>query len=113
MKNVSELPEHTKINNHAIKLEESKQPPFESIYSQGLVELETLKTYIKANLANSFIQLFKSRIRAPILFNQKPDVSLCLYVDNWGLYNIIIKNQYLLPLIGESLNRISRARKFT
>ena len=43
------------MNKNAIKLEEDKQPPFDLIYSLGLVELETLKTYIKINLANNFI----------------------------------------------------------
>ena len=51
----AKLPENTGINEHAIKLEESKQPPFGPIYSLRLVELETLKTYIKTNLANGFI----------------------------------------------------------
>lgn len=57
------------MNNHAIKLEESKQPLFGSIYSLELIELEMLKTYIKINLANDFIRPFKSRAGAPILFN--------------------------------------------
>ena len=51
----AELPENTGINEHAIKLEEGKQPLFGPIYSLGLVELETLKTYIETNLANGFI----------------------------------------------------------
>ena len=55
--NAVELPENTRINEHAIKLEEGKQPSFGSIYSLGPVELETLKTYIKTNLANGFICL--------------------------------------------------------
>ena len=46
---------NTKINEHAIKLEEKKSSPFKSIYSLRLVELEALKTYIKINLVNSFI----------------------------------------------------------
>ena len=51
----AELPENPGINEHTIELEEGKQPPFGPIYSLGLVELETLKTYIETNLANSFI----------------------------------------------------------
>ena len=111
--NATELPENTGINEHAIKLEEGKQPPFGPIYSLGPVELETLKTYIETNLANGFIQSSKSPAGAPILFNRKPDGSLCLCVDYWGLNNITIKNQYPLPLIGESLDRLGRAKQFT
>ncbi len=50
-----ELPEHTKINNHAIKFVDDWQPPYSLIYNLGPVELETLKTYIENNLANGFI----------------------------------------------------------
>ena len=53
--NIAELPENTGINEHAIKLEQGKQPPFGPIYSLGPVELETLKTYIEIKLANGFI----------------------------------------------------------
>ena len=43
------------MNDHAIKLKEDKQPLFSPIYSLKPVELETLKIYIKINLANDFI----------------------------------------------------------
>ena len=76
-----ELLENTGINEHAIKLEKSKQPPFGPIYSLGLVELETLKTYIETNLANGFIRSSKSPTEAPILFDMKPNKSLRLCVD--------------------------------
>ena len=112
-KNAAELPENTRMNEHAIKLEKGKQPLFEPIYSLGLVELETLKTYIEINLANDFIRPSKSPVGAPILFDRKPDGSLCLCVDYWGLNNITIKNRYPLPLIGESLDWLSQAKRFT
>ena len=113
VENAAELPENTGINEHAIELEEGKQPPFGPIYSLGPVELETLKTYIETNLANGFIRPSKSPAGAPILFDRKPDRSLRLYVDYRGLNNITIKNRYPLPLIGESLDRLGRARRFT
>ena len=111
--NAAELPENTGINEHAIELEEGKQPPFGPIYSLGPVELETLKTYIKTNLANGFIRPFKSPAGAPIFFDNKPNGSLRLCVNYWGLNNITIKNRYPLPLIGESLDRLGRAKRFT
>ena len=113
VENAEKLPENTRINEHAIELEKDKQPPFGLIYSLGLIELETLKTYIKINLANDFIRPSKSPTEAPILFDKKPDGSLCLCVDYWGFNNITIKNRYPLPLIGESLDWLGRARRFT
>ena len=110
---IVELPENTKMNKHIIKLEKGKQPPFRSIYSLRLVELETLKTYLKTNLANGFIRLFKSPIRASIVFDRKLDKSFRLCIDYWNLNNITIKNQYLLLLIGELLNWLGQVRRFT
>ena len=87
-----ELLENTRINEYAIELKKGKQPSFGPIYSLELIELETLKTYIEINLANSFIRSFESPIGAPILFNRKSDRSLCPYIDYWGLNNLTIKN---------------------
>ena len=109
----SELPEHTGINDHAIELVEGQQPPYGPIYSLGPVELETLKAYIETNLANRFIRPSKSPAGAPILFERKSDSSLQLCVNYRGLNNLTIKNQYPLPLIRESLDRLVRAKQFT
>lgn len=50
-----ELLENTGINKYAIKLKDSKQPPYRLIYSLGLMKLETLMTYIKIHLKTGFI----------------------------------------------------------
>lgn len=52
---IVELLEYIEINNHPIELIDGHQPPYGLIYSLKLVELETLKIYIKTNLANNFI----------------------------------------------------------
>ena len=84
---IAELLENTGINKYAIELEKDKQLLFGPIYSLGPVELETLKTYIKTNLANSFIRSSKSPAGAPILFNKKPNKNLRLCVDYQSLNN--------------------------
>ena len=98
------LLEQISINDHSIKLKNGKRPPYESIYSLGLVELGTLKIYININLANGFIQPSKSSICTSIVFVCKPNGSLHLYTNYRGLNNLTIKNQYLLSLIGKSSN---------
>ena len=98
------LLECTELNEHAINLEDGKQPSYGPTYSLGLVELETLKTYIKTHLKTGFIQPSKSPVGTPILFDKKLNNSLCLCVDYRGLNNLMIKNRYLLPLIGKSLD---------
>ena len=91
VKNAIKLLENTRINKHAIKLEESKHPLLGLIYSLEPIKLEILKTHIKINLVNGFIWLSKSPTKTFILFDQKPDKSLYLYVNNCGLNNTIIK----------------------
>ena len=100
----SEFPKYTEINNKAIELVNNWQPPYGPIYSIKTVELETLKTYIKTNLANGFIKPSKFLAEAPIFFDKESDGSLQLFINYWGLNNLSIKNRYLLPLVGESLN---------
>ena len=107
------LPKHKEINKYAIELQKGKQPSYSPIYSLGSVELETLKTYIETNLANSFILPLTFSAKAPILFVQKSDGSLCLYVNYQGLNNLIIKNWYPLPLIEKFLDLLAWAKRFT
>ena len=84
--------EQTRANEHVIELEEGKQPLYGPIYSLGPVELETLKTFIKTNLANGFIRVLKSLANASILLVCKPNNSFHLYVNYQGLNNLTIKN---------------------
>ena len=55
IKNITDFSKYIKINNHIIKLKIYKQPIFKLIYSLDPVKLETLKIYIKINLAYGFI----------------------------------------------------------
>ena len=68
LNSAAELTERTKINDDPINLLDDKQLPYSPIYSLGPVELEMLKTYIKANLARSFIRPSQSFASALILF---------------------------------------------
>ena len=95
------------------ELQESQQSLYELIYSLCLVELKTLKTYIKTNLTNGFIRPSKLPNGIIILFIGKLNGSFCLCVDYWDSNNLKIKNQYLLPLTGESLNQFSQLKRFT
>ena len=112
-KSANILLEQIGANEHIIKLEKDKQSSYEPIYSPRPVELETFKTYIKTNLPNGFIRTLKSLADALILFVRKPNGSFCLCVAYQGLNNLTIKNWYLLLLIGESLDRLGQAKRFT
>jgi hypothetical protein len=60
-----------------------------------------------------FIRASSSPSGAPILFVKKGDGSLRLCVDYRGLNEGTIKNRYPLPLLQETLMRLSKARYFT
>ena len=107
---VSKLYEHIRINNHTIKLIDGQQPSYGPSYSLGLVELETLKGYIKTNLANGFIKPSKSPSDTLILLDQKSDSFFRFCINYWDLNNITIKNRYSLPLIKKLLDRLRRTK---
>lgn len=111
--NANILPDHGP-HDHAIDLiNKEKQPPYGPIYNLSETELATLRAYIDTHLETGFIKPSKSPAGAPILFTKKPNGGLRLCVDYRGLNNLTIKNRYPLPLVGESLDRLGRARKFT
>ncbi len=110
--NANSLPPY-RDEDHAIKLEPGKTPPFGPLYNLSEYQLKTLCEYIDKNLANGFIRPSKSSSGAPVLFTPKPDGTLRLCVDYRGLNSMTIKNRYPLPLIDEILDRLSGARVFT
>jgi hypothetical protein len=76
-------------------------------------ELLVLKKYLNENLKKGFISPSTSTVGSPILFIKKLGGGLRFYVDYRGLNAIIIKDRYLLPLVTETLTRLSKARYFT
>lgn len=109
----AELSEHISINDYFINLVDNKQPLYSQIYSLELVELKTLKTYIKINLANSFIWPFQLLAGIPILLIKKKDDSFQLYVNYLGFNNLTLKDWYSLPLSGEFLDCLDYTKYFT
>jgi hypothetical protein len=106
------LPPHRPYD-HTIPLEPGTTPPFGPIYPMSPAELEVLRKYCEDKLRIGFLRHSQSPCGAPILFVKKPDGTLRLCVDYRGLNKITTKNRYPLPLIGELLDRICRAKYFT
>ena len=76
-------------------------------------EIEELRRYLDDNLAKGFIRASRSHAASPVMFVKKPGGGLRFCVDYRGLNAVTIKNKYPLPLIAETLNRLSRAKIFT
>lgn len=64
----TELFEYTRINNYAINLVDGKQSLYELIFSLGLVELKSLKIYMKTYLVNTLIRLCEFLASALIFY---------------------------------------------
>lgn len=76
-------------------------------------ELDALREFIDKNLGRRFIQLVKSCMAAPILFQEKKDESLGLCADYRGLNGICIENMYSLPLMKNMLAYQAKGKIFT
>jgi transposase InsO family protein len=106
------LPPHRPYD-HRIPLREGFTPPFGPLYPLSKTELQALKEWLEDNLSKGFIRASSSPAASPILFVKKPDGTLRLCVDYRGLNEGTIKNRYPLPLLQETLMRLSRAKYFT
>jgi len=106
------LPPHRPYD-HSIPLEPEAQVPFGPLYTLSQKELEELRSYIDENLKKGFIRRSESPAGAPVLFVPKKDSKLRLCVDYRGLNKITVKNRCPLPLISETLDRLSTAKIFT
>jgi hypothetical protein len=76
-------------------------------------ELLVFCKFLDENLAKGFIRTSVSPAASLVLFAKKPEGGLRFCVDYRALNTIIIKNCYPLPLIQETLARLSRAKIYT
>lgn len=99
--------------DHKIVLEEGKDPPWERLRELDIEKLRTMKDYIQKSLERGWIRPSSSPAGAPVLFVKKKDGSVRVCIDYRGLNDMTIKDRTPLPLIGESLDRLSKAKIFT
>lgn len=96
-----------------IDLKEGTTPGFGPLYSMSREELLVLKKFLEDNLRKGFIRPSSSSCASPVLFARKPGGGLRFCVDYRALNAITIKNRYPLPLLQETLSRLSTAKWFT
>ena len=108
----AKFPDSTRVE-HSIPVEEGAEVPYGPIYSLSANELRVLREYIESSLAKGWIRPSESPAGAPILFVPKKDGGLRLCVDYRGLNRVTIRNRHPLPLISETLDRLSGAKRFT
>jgi hypothetical protein len=76
-------------------------------------KLLVFRKFLDKNLAKGFIRTSILPAVSPVLFAKKPGGGLCFCVDYRVLNTITIKNRYPLPLIQETLARLSRTKIYT
>lgn len=106
------LPPHREWD-HAIELKPGTTPPHVRARPMSLPKLQLVRQWLDDNLEKGFIRLSRSPAVAPVLFVEKPGGGLRFCVDYQGLNELTIRNQHSMPLITETLSRLSKARFFT
>ena len=98
---------------HAINLKNEQMPKFESIYNMSQDELAIIREYLENAQQKQWIRSSTAQCEASVLFVKKFDNSLRLCVDYRGLNEVIIKNNYPLSLLSETLKRFAHTKHFT
>ncbi|KAJ8127922.1 hypothetical protein O1611_g5714 [Lasiodiplodia mahajangana] len=109
------LPPRRSID-HRIEFTEGKSRddlPNNPLYRMSLEELEVMREYITEQLRKGFIEPGSAPFAAPVLFVPKPGGGLRFCVDYRKLNALSKKDKYPIPLIDETLARISKAKIFT
>lgn len=86
---------------------------YSPLYKMSLDELEAVREYLVDNLRKGFIEPSDAPYASPVLFVKKADGGLRFCVDYRKLNEITKRDRYPLPLIEETLSRISQAKIFT
>ncbi|KAI0993328.1 hypothetical protein K3495_g14856, partial [Podosphaera aphanis] len=110
---IDKLPPHRPGSNHEIKLESNKEIPWGPLYGMSRDELLVLRKTLTDLLDKGYIRASSSPAGAPVLFVKKPGGGLRFCVDYRALNSISKADRYPLPLIKETLAKLSKARWFT
>jgi len=97
---------------HFIDLMKNKMSCIESIYKMTWDELAAIRDYLDSALKKKWIYSSSNSAKASVLFVKKLNESLHLCMNYHDLNEITVKNNYLLSLLSETLNRFAHARHF-
>lgn len=101
-----------RLYDYKIELEPNKQYSLSPLYRMSILKLKVLRKYLDDNLVKGFIRASALPVSLPVIFIKKPSSNLRFCVDYRTLNAITIKNRYLIPLLQETLDRLSKAKYF-
>jgi hypothetical protein len=99
--------------DHAIDLKPGFEPKPCKLYPLLPSEQVALNEWLKEHLEKGYICPSKSHIASSFFFVKKKDGSLRPIQDYWYLNSGMIKNAYLLPLIGKLIDQLKGAHIFS
>jgi hypothetical protein len=102
-----------RLYDHKIELIKGKQHGFGPLYGMSQDELKVLRKYLEDHLSKGFIRASSSPVASPVIFVKKPGGGLRFCVDYRALNAVTVKNRYPIPLIQETLSRLSKAKYYT
>src|SRR4051794_17730092 len=111
----NELPPRRSYD-HKITIDDPKGPDglgYSPLHHHSEYELQEMKRFLEENLQRGFIEPSQAPYASPVLFIKKPSGALRFCVDYRKLNALTHKDRYLLPLIGEILARLARAKVYT
>lgn len=107
------LPPHRPGCDHEIRIESGKEIPWGPLYGMSRDELLVLRKTLTELLDKNYIRASSSPAGAPVLFVRKPGGGLRFCVDYRALNAISRADRYPLPLIKETLTKLSKSKWFT
>ena len=105
----NELSPH-RFYDHKIVIEGEGQLPKSRIYSMFDYKLQKIKEYLKENLRKDFISSSTALFASPVLFVFKSNEELRFCVNYRRLNALTRKNRYSIPLIEETLARVTECK---
>ncbi|SLM35361.1 retrotransposon nucleocapsid protein [Lasallia pustulata] len=108
-----QLPPHRSYD-HEIEIEGDRTKlPQSQVYPISNYKLQKLKEYLDENLKKGFISPSHAPYASPVLFAVKPNGSLQVCVDYRKLNAITKRNRYPIPLIEETLAKVTGCKYLT
>ena len=96
--------------DYKIKVKPGTEPPSKAPYCLSQKESEELKSQLDELLAKGYIRQSKSPYSVPVLFVDKKNGKLRLYIDCRTLNKVTVKNSYLLPRFDDPFDRLAGAK---
>src|SRR6266568_7393989 len=112
-KKVSERMLLRKLWDHVIDMKEDFQPKKAKIYPVSPDEQKEISDFLTDQMRKGYIRPSKSPQTLPVFFVSKKDGKKRMVQDYRHLNDYTIKNNYPLPLIGDLVDKVGKAKYFT